>query len=432
MIRKTWRFAKKALGLGLISTVIFTCVQFSYHEKPDYFQEERRLLVNVQKLGNAAENGVFLSPRSKVTVRAEKNAPIIPEDIIFNEEDMLDEHGRRYTIIIWVNSAGKPGYAANPLECLANISCQITYDKSLLNKAHAVVFKSDSLNRGNLPSERQGYQQFAWWASESPIHSSVSGGFDNYFNLTFHYRTDADVYAPYGSINLILRELNASGETELEPLLAKKRKANKMAIWAVSNCYAKRMDYAKSLMAAGLEVDTFGRCFGGKEIGRGRYSSQMYEKIENYKFYFSFENSIDCKDYFTEKFWFNGLRSGTIPIVWGPKKSDLLKVAPSKSFIHTGDYKTPEELVKYLQYLASNETAYAEYFHWRSWIKHPERIEEHLTMTNRDHDLRSFCKLCSIVQADGKRRKLGLESPKKVINSLKDAWLGEEKGQCHG
>jgi len=281
---------------------------------------------------------------------------------------------------------------------------------------------------------RYRWQLYAWWTLESPLHTTRNWAENlnnNFFNLTFHYRLDADVYAPYGSINLILRELAKHKEPPIEELLARKRKANKMAAWAVSNCYYKRMAYAKSLMDAGLEVDTYGRCFNGKQIGQGTYSESFYQQLSEYRFYFAFENSIDCKDYFTEKFWFNGLRSGAVPIVWGSKKSDLLKVAPSRSFIHASDYTDPGELVTYLKYLAANETAYAEYLQWRTWVEHPERTETHLRMENRENDLRSFCKLCSILQADGRRRRKGIRPKPRVVKSLDNAWIGTEMGQCH-
>ena len=230
---------------------------------------------------------------------------------------------------------------------------------------------------------RRPEQLYVWWTLESPLHTSLpSQDTDGLFNLTFSYKTDADVYAPYGTIHVVLNELKAAGETDLEKLLLKKRTSGKVAAWAVSNCYSKRMEYAKSLIDAGLKVDTFGSCFGSRNIGLGRYSQQMYKELSFYKFYFAFENSIGCKDYITEKFWFNGLRSGTVPIVWGPRKSDILKVAPSKSFIHSSDFETPAKLVEYLNFLVDNETAYAEYLQWRTWVNHPDKIQERLQKKN--------------------------------------------------
>ena len=279
---------------------------------------------------------------------------------------------------------------------------------------------------------RKPHQLYAWWTLESPLNSpDPPFRIDGLFNLTFHYRTDADVYAPYGSINLLLRELKKAGETDVEALLEKKRNSNKIAAWAVSNCYSKRIEYAQSLKKAGLKVDFFGRCFGGREIGGGRYTESLYAELSHYKFYFAFENSLTCKDYITEKFWFNGLRSGAVPIVWGPGKEDILKVAPTKSFIHSSDFASPEELVDYLQHLINNETAYAEYHEWRTWIQHPERIEERLRMENRDNDLRSYCKLCSIIQEDARNRRLGLPTKNRIHKSMRQSWKGPEQNRCH-
>ena len=279
---------------------------------------------------------------------------------------------------------------------------------------------------------RRPEQLYVWWTLESPITTPLpSQDMDGLFNLTFSYKTDADVYAPYGSIQGILKRMKSAGETDLEKLLLKKRTSGKVAAWAVSNCYSKRMDFGMSLIDAGLKVDTFGGCFENRDIGSGPFSKEMHKELSFYKFYFAFENSIGCKDYITEKFWVNGLRSGTVPIVWGPAKSDILKVAPTKSFIHSSDFETPAKLVEYLNFLVDNETAYAEYLQWRTWVNHPDKIEERLQKKNWGNDLRGFCKLCSILQADARKRKQGLPTPQRILKSLQEAWRGsEEKGQC--
>ena len=250
--------------------------------------------------------------------------------------------------------------------------------------------------------------------------------------MTFHYRRDADIYAPYGSLNLLLREMKVTRAEGLYSLLEKKRiHSEKVAVWAVSNCYLKRYVYGKALMDLGLKVDTFGRCFGKKELGSGRYSKSFYDKISEYKFYLAFENSLNCKDYFTEKFWYNSLKAGTVPVVWGPRKEDLLKVAPTKSFIHTDDFSSQKELVDYLNYLSKNESAYAEYLQWRTWVDEPWNIETRLRMENNDYDLRSFCKLCSVLEIDGKKRKMGIQPPIRIIPSIIMHWIGAEGGKCH-
>ena len=74
---------------------------------------------------------------------------------------------------------------------------------------------------------------------------------------------------------------------------------------------------------------------------------------------------MHCSDYITEKFWINSLRSGVVPIVWGPSKSDVIEVAPENSFIHFEDFDTVEDLVDYISYLDNNDEEYRKFFKWR-------------------------------------------------------------------
>ena len=283
-----------------------------------------------------------------------------------------------------------------------------------------------------LLTNRKNHQIFAFWEQESPLHG---GGpkepHKNFYNMTFSYRTDSDVYAPYGSIHLVLDELLNHNDTDVDELMRRKSR-DKVAVWAVSNCYQKRIEFAQSLSRAGLKVDFYGNCFGGRKIGGGRYAESFYREIGKYKFYFAFENSISCRDYMTEKFWFNGLRSGVVPVVWGPTKEDVLKVAPSRSFIHADDFDTPQQLARYLRFLSENDGEYRKYLEWREWAKRPELVEERLRMKRRKNDLRSFCLLCAYVQQIGKSRKAGKPVPSRVVESARQWWLGEvREGTCH-
>ena len=247
--------------------------------------------------------------------------------------------------------------------------------------------------------------------------------------MTFHYRRDAVVYAPYGSIHLVLKLIAESGDDDVDIMM---RRKNKLAIWFVSNCNISRarMAYARDLTLAGLEIDGYGDCFGGRRLDAGRNARSFHSEISKYKFYLAFENSVLCKDYITEKFWFNGLRSGAVPIVWGPTKADVLAVAPSNSFIHVDDFKSPWQLVDYLHFLDGNDAAYRKYLEWRTWVKYPERVEERLKLKNVRNDLRSFCLLCGILQQEGKRRKLRLPATERRIKSVVDSWKDPD-GMCH-
>lgn len=70
------------------------------------------------------------------------------------------------------------------------------------------------------------------------------------------------------------------------------------AVVVISNCQANsfRMEAVQALIDAGVPVDRFGHCFGR------RATEDKLELISRYKFYLSFENSIE-PDYVTEKFW---------------------------------------------------------------------------------------------------------------------------------
>ena len=212
-------------------------------------------------------------------------------------------------------------------------------------------------------------QVYVFWTSETPAKTFVNKHFlenpqiDPIFNLSLNFASTADIQYRFGGYRRALATAKRwKLTTDKASTLWQK---TKLAIWVVSNCHkipgsTERLLYAKSLVKAGLKLDKYGRCFGNK------YNSKAVIKIvKKYKFYLAFENSVHCPDYITEKFWRNSIKAGLVPIVWGPTKEDVLKVAPPNSFIHTEDFKTPSDLVKRLNYLNRNYTAYMEYHKWR-------------------------------------------------------------------
>ena len=150
----------------------------------------------------------------------------------------------------------------------------------------------------------------------------------------------------------------------------------------------------------------------------------------------AFENQWHCKEYITEKVWNNGFRAETVPVVWGAKKKDYEAILPPESFIYAEDY-TPEELVKYLQYLDKNVTAYSEYFNWRSMGA--GCMPDH----NREY---SFCQLCRImhgINIDNIFNPLYQEkysslphfvapnSTMRTVHSIKHFFYETENPECH-
>ncbi|KAH9489899.1 hypothetical protein Btru_056408 [Bulinus truncatus] len=138
-------------------------------------------------------------------------------------------------------------------------------------------------------------------------------------------------------------------------------KKKRFSAWMSSTCsdYSRRQLVIKELkLYLGQDIDQFGTC-GDRSCSR----VNCQDKLSNYKFFFSLENS-NCKDYITEKFW-TALQRRQIPVVFGGSSSkDYAKIAPPNSFIHAKDFKDVKSLVDYLYYLDRNDTAYNEYLDW--------------------------------------------------------------------
>ena len=210
-------------------------------------------------------------------------------------------------------------------------------------------------------------------------------------------------------------------------------KKTKLAIWIVSNCgstrFARtRMKYVEKLIQAGLKLDRKGKCFPKNGVADK-------DEIRKYKFYMAFENAFHCKDYITEKFFVNSLDMGAVPVVYGATKSDYKAVLPSGSYIFVEDFKTSTELVNYLNYLDKNDSAYREYFKWRS-IK-----VENLPNYKRQS---SYCQLCRVLHGinvdniyNERLKKSGFKIPmfgypnkSRVVPSLKNWFYGTENQEC--
>jgi len=189
----------------------------------------------------------------------------------------------------------------------------------------------------------------------------------------FCFRRDSTFFLPASKGNLITRIKSGwhGVERNVDKLLARKKRT---ALWVVSNCKGgsnakNRLRLSDELIASGLNLDRFGKCFRSSPLNLAKSSrndKSFFNFISTYKFYLAFENSLHCKDYISEKFHDNALATGAVPIAFGAYKEDYVAVAPPHSFIHVEDFNTTKELVKYLNYLDKNQTAYAEYLAWRN------------------------------------------------------------------
>ena len=145
-----------------------------------------------------------------------------------------------------------------------------------------------------------------------------------------------------------------------------------MVLWLVSHCETvnNREQYAEEL-GKYINVDIFGKC--SKKTCDGENTRNCISNSStDYKFYLAFENS-NCYDYITEKYGFNYDLAQLLSLLYGSRfwfklhyplimvvmgGGNYSRDAPPNSYIDTKDFKTPDTLAKYLNYLANNEVIY--------------------------------------------------------------------------
>lgn len=248
--------------------------------------------------------------------------------------------------------------------------CQLTDDRSLLDKAHGVLFHHADINEdlSNMPTlPRPHFQKWVWMNMESPSNSALKTHLKDVFNLTTSYRRDSDVTVPYGQIS----ERSDDNRTYTIP------QKDKIICWIVTNW---NPDYERSkyyeTLKEHISVETYGKSFN-KHV-----SDEDYPKlVSSCKFYLSFENSIH-EDYITEKLY-NPMSLGTVPVVLGPSRKNYEEFIPAEAFIHVDDFKTAEDLAAHLKLLDQNTDMYVKYFSWR------ERYAARGTWFGLEHACRS-------------------------------------------
>ena len=175
------------------------------------------------------------------------------------------------------------------------------------------------------------------------------------------------------------------------------------------------MEFVNRLSELGMRIDKFGKCFENKD----EFSRLTEEQLNSYKFYVAFENSLHCRDYVTEKFWRNALSLQRVPIVWGPSREDMEELAPKGSYVFAEDFASEKELVDHVMYLDGNDTAYAEYFRWRT--DEESGWKEKLSRWSLPY--------CQNILCDRLKEQIG--SPKsKSIGDMNSFWYGSERREC--
>ena len=182
------------------------------------------------------------------------------------------------------------------------------------------------------------------------------------------------------------------------------------------------------ILNAGLSVDVYGSCLYRSLPGSWM---DIISHLKPYKFYFSFENALHCRDYLTEKVWWNALSAGVVPVIWGPMRKDVEELLPAGSFIFVEDFKSVKELVDYLLYLDKNDVRYLRYFEWR-FDKPKVDIAGRKKNGFSDLNLKvtGMCQLCHMLHADDQQQRQYGTRPQRIVKSIYKWWYLNETKTC--
>ncbi|XP_053418604.1 alpha-(1,3)-fucosyltransferase 4 [Nycticebus coucang] len=332
---------------------------------------------------------------------------------------------RPVSVLLWWEPFGGRGAAhRQPPDCWLrfNISgCRLLTDRAAYGEAHVVLFHHRDLVTAPpdwpppwgaqvrdakelrvldqeeeaagavealaTPGPRPPGQRWVWMNFESPSHSpGLRNLAADLFNWTLSYRTDSDIFVPYGY--LYPRSHPGDQPSGLAPPLARKRG---LVAWVVSHWDERqaRVRYYHQL-SQHIAVDVFGRGGPGQLVP----DSGLLHTVARYKFYLAFENSQHL-DYITEKLWRNALLAGAVPVVLGPDRANYERFVPRGAFIHVDDFPSAASLASYLRFLDRNPAVYRRYFSWRrSYAVHVTSFWDE-----------PWCRACQAVQRAGDRPK---------------------------
>lgn len=308
--------------------------------------------------------------------------PLLPEP---------PEENQTVLLLIWNPPFDKYKRLPDCLKLYRVPECVLTYDDLAYPHADAVIVhhREISIGEADLPPDpRPSTQKWIWMNHESPAHTPRLWYMEGHFNLTLSYRTDSDIFVPYGY--LVPRVSRIPGA---QPLLTPTGKAllrPRLLAWVISNwspSHARVSFYYK--LRRYLRVDVFGDA--GMPLPRDFDGHTVIELVERYQFYLALENS-QYTDYITEKLW-NALVAGAIPVVLGPSRQSYERFLPAEAFIHVDDFPTVRSLARYLVQLRRNPSRLRKHLAWR------DKYSVHQPVFWDEH----YCTACRAVRKNLRR-----------------------------
>ncbi|KAJ8679255.1 hypothetical protein QAD02_015042 [Eretmocerus hayati] len=308
--------------------------------------------------------------------------------------------------------------------CSVN-NCRLSYDPRLLISADAVLFHLHRLTSKNeLPQlqHRPVNQRWIFLTDESPINTFVAATmrrgltrsklklseFDGLFNWSMSYRMDSDVPVPYGrtvlrSSNIVERGNESDEEIVLKRGMIPFADRGLVAVLG-SNCGGAngRWGYIERLKGVlGDDLQILGRCLSGNRTAcPGHFDSDCSALKGAFKFYLAFENS-NCREYLSEKLWWQAYAKSSVPVIMGAPKSDCLRLLPPNSYLHVDDYHSPEHLANRLILLGKNRKKYERL--QLGWRKRYKILNEHGYFGSPSAH---YCRLCQALNYNSNETKI--------------------------
>ncbi|EZA62444.1 hypothetical protein DMN91_004015 [Ooceraea biroi] len=400
------RFVRLAFVLVISATAVIFCTLLLF---PDFFIVSRRIHVaeggeiSVRERKNEEADGFLSEPR--LPSKREEFVKIAAYDAHLLANGFTNEqvrkmsllgkwllapkgssppwssaNNRNYLILIWkygpfLERRHIRRFTSNkfsPWDQCSVRNCTLSYDEKDLHRADAVLFHLHFTKApSELPARSRRDQRWIFLTDESPFNTFVNSkqelsNYDGLFNWSMSYRMDSDVPVPYGrTVRLPDNAAPNDGSRHWEAAVTTSK--TKLVAVMGSNCGGRngRWSYVKALKSLLYDdLDILGRCLNGNRTACPGHFNRDCPILERYKFYLSFENS-NCREYLTEKVFWNAYDKFAVPIIMGASREDCWRLLPPRSFLHVDDFASADALANYLRYLDRDDERYLQYHDWR-------------------------------------------------------------------
>lgn len=328
----------------------------------------------------------------------------IPEGVVADtKQEVCRPESELKTILFWNKYYGSSnfhfGLGQDPFSqagCSCT-QCQLTSDRTQLDRSDAVIFHSNAIDVDDMPPLRHPHQKWIFYTFTAPVnHRRLPPQLRDKFNLTMTYRRDSDIVNrfPLGGIVSTKKKNQRDSSFSLPPRPAPSsppkpvpsanlnQKKKLMALIETGPCQSRSAaGPIVSALRKYISVDVYDNC-KRKNCGDETQCNEMLRR--DYKFVLVVEPTL-CSD-FVSKELYTGLLSGAVPVVYG--HSDYDAYAPVNSYINAADFVSAKQLADFLLVLNSNQVFYSKYLAW-----------------NRDYAVdrypkQGWCQLCEILNKD--------------------------------